>query len=220
MLLCDIGNTFLHFARTDNERICEARNFLPENLIFSEFFASDPKIFYISVAPKNEQIFLNFCEHHKISAQNISHLIALNTTYSGLGVDRKTACISVKNGVVCDFGSAITIDFMREDFHVGGVILPGLRAFSAISPALKIPPDPKIPEISPDFLPQNTLDAMLYPLILTLKILIFRENLPVFFTGGDAKIFLKSFKNEKNPPQFFPHLIFSGMILALKKGIF
>lgn len=206
MILCDIGNTHLHFYNKRN-----VWKVLPQNLK-KEFL--DSEVYYISVNPENEERLLKL---HKQSF-NIAHLIELDTTYRGMGIDRKAACIGVFDGIVIDAGSAITIDVMHEGMHLGGCILPGLysygNAYGAISDALKKPMNFNV---SLENLPQMTQDAMSYGIFKGIKLLVedMAKNKKIFLTGGDGKFFSKIIENST----YDEMLIFRGMEESIKKGM-
>ncbi|PAF53906.1 pantothenate kinase [Helicobacter sp. 13S00482-2] len=206
MILCDIGNTYIHFS--DTYKIWKN---LPDK-IDKKQLTSD--IYYISVNPLNEKKLL---KAHK-NSYNIASIIKLDTPYVGLGIDRKAACLGIENGVIVDAGSAITIDVMNAGNHVGGIILPGLvaytNAYKSISPALE-----KRINFGMDFneLPLNTQSAISYgvikSIILTIRNIVGEKK--AYFTGGDgkflAKFFEKSVYNEM--------LVFNGMQISINNAL-
>ena len=203
MILCDIGNTHLHFY--DKKTIWRV---LPEKL---GKLPLDCDVYYISVCEEHTQKLL---KKHKNSF-DISECIKIDTDYKGMGVDRRAACKSVSDGVIVDAGSAITIDVMHEGRHLGGCIMAGLMAyskmFSGISSALDKPFNSNVPL---DSLPKNTQDALSFGVFkgLCMTIQTLSEGRKIFFTGGDGKFLSKFFENSI----YDEMLVFRGMELGLK----
>ncbi len=161
-------------------------------------------LYYISVSPKNEELLIK--AYHP--CYNIASLLHLETTYEGLGVDRKAACLGLglKSGVVIDAGSAISIDVMDHGVHVGGVLLPGFgayqQAYKSISKVLNHPINVRIPL---DILPQNTAQALSFGALKSV-LLVLTEIIgdkKAYFTGGDGK-FLAT---------FFPQAIYNELLV-------
>jgi type III pantothenate kinase len=185
MILCDIGNTSYDFLINNEHQ----KVFLNENL---------PKvnqtIYYISVNEKATTKLLNTYP----TSINLETFLNFETTYKGMGVDRKVACYGGDNAIIVDAGSAITVDIMENGQHQGGFILPGLRKFhemyAQISPKLDF--DFALKQ-NFDKIPQNTQDAISYSIlkatILPIKEIAHKKQL--LFTGGDGE-FLSSFFSE------------------------
>lgn len=199
MILCDIGNTNAHLLV----------NGAMKNLSFGEISAykSDEQVYYISVKA-GLKLPSNFV--------NLAPKLRFKSTYAGLGVDRAFACYAINSGVVVDSGSATTIDVMQNNFHLGGVIMPGLEAFvkcyESISPTLKITLNTNI---SLDTLPQSTNDAISYGVLKSTISMISElacDN-EIYFTGGNgaflSRFFDKAIYNKK--------LVFDGMMKLLKE---
>ncbi len=202
MLLCDIGNTNIHFYKNGViwKKRANAKNI---NLI-------DEKFYYINV---NEKL-KNILKLNKL-AINIETYFHLDTAYKGMGIDRIASCCAIDNGIIIDAGSAVTVDIMSGGIHLGGYIMPGLlslqNAFENISPKLKMNINPNISLCS---LPQNSLEAISYGAIKPF-ILMFNEtkkNKKIYFTGGDGKFFTKFF----NDSVYDDSLIFKGMLKVIK----
>ncbi|MCE3037961.1 type III pantothenate kinase [Helicobacter anatolicus] len=209
MILCDIGNTYLHFYNQRN-----IWKVAPQNLK-KDFL--DSEVYYISVCPKNEEKLLRI---HK-QCFDIGSFVKLDTVYQGMGVDRRAACLSIFDGIVVDAGSAITIDVMHEGMHLGGCILPGLcsyaQSYEMISDALK---KPIKTSVSLEELPQNTQDAMSFGILKSIKLLVqnMAKNKKIFLTGGDGKFFSTIFENSI----YDEMLIFRGMekiLENMQKGV-
>lgn len=205
MLLCDVGNTYFHFFYKG--RVWKE---MP-NLLSKK--SEEYRIYYISVNERYEKKLLE--SHH--NCLNIYRHILLNTNYKGLGVDRKAACFGVKNGVIVDAGSAITIDIMQEGIHKGGYILPGIggyRKFYADFDVLNIEFNLAV---SLDDMPQNTRDAISYGFLksVILSIKDTAKSSFIYFTGGDGKFLSNFFSNSV----YDDTLVFKGMMKAINNAL-
>ncbi|WP_456480327.1 type III pantothenate kinase [Nautilia sp.] len=198
MTLVDIGNTNIHVWQEGVIR----------HISDVEFFNKD--VYYISVNKKKEGEFLKKNPY----AVNLKKYVRFNTSYEGLGIDRIMACKSVKDGVVVDAGSAITIDVMENGRHKGGVIMPGIyafkKAFGTISEVLKFEP-----LIIKETLPNSTREALNYGSIGAVKCVIEKvaKNGRVFFTGGDGEVISKMFENS----EYIEDLVFRGMLITISE---
>lgn len=204
MILCDIGNTFLHFYQ--DGRVWKEK----ANKISTRHFENE--IFYISVSCKSEESFLR-CFPHAIL---LAPYIELDTTYVGLGIDRKSICSVIADGIIVDAGSAITIDIMQDGSHLGGYILPGigayLKLYSEISERLNLMPDLSL---DLDLMPQNTKEAISLGILKSIIGFIQEQSCgkKIYFSGGDGKFFSKFFKNSI----YNEILVFKGMLKAVEK---
>ncbi|QKF85528.1 pantothenate kinase, type III [Campylobacter blaseri] len=170
--------------------------------------AFDKKVYFINV---NKNFYPNSRKFI-----NIESYFNFDTNYIGLGVDRIAGCYTIKDGVVVDAGSAITIDIMKDGMHLGGYIVPGisklLKNYEDISPILKTYFNS---QINLDKMPQKTSDAINYgiisPIILSIQNISKDKNL--YFTGGDGSFFAKFFTNSI----YDKNLIFRGMLKAIKE---
>lgn len=206
MLLCDVGNTFLHFYHKG--RIWKEKPYAISKK------KDDIPIYYISVNERFERCLL---ASHPYCV-NIGEYIEIESEYKGLGVDRRAACKAVDDGVIIDAGSAITTDIMQNGIHLGGYIMPGLSAYrkmcAEISPVL----DRAIePSVNLSALPQNTSDALSFGAIKSVILMIKNttRSKKLFFTGGDGKFFSRFFENAI----YDNTLVFKGMQKALEKHI-
>ena len=202
MLLADIGNTHFHIYNGKNI----------EHLSYEDAIKKyyDTELYYISVKQELD---------NKISSiknwKNISKKMILVGDYDTMGVDRKALCLSHKDGVFVDAGSAITVDVMKDGIYQGGYIFPGIKAmlesYKNISPVL----DTDLNEmISLEQLPTTTKDGISYGIIASIKALIDKhaQMHTLYFTGGDGKL-LSSFFEEAVYDEM---LVFDGMRNALK----
>lgn len=202
MLLADIGNTHIHIW--DNQTVVHLSHAEALKIY------GDKDIQYISV---NQTMETKIAEVS--NWKNISSSMIVEGAYETMGVDRRALCLSRKDGIFVDAGSAITMDVMRDGVYQGGFILPGLAAYlkcySDISPALKTALNEKV---DTDTLPCTTKDGISYGIIASIKALIEKHHTdqPLYFTGGDGRILSSYFKDAV----FSETLIFEGMRKAIK----
>lgn len=184
MILCDIGNSNATFFK-------EGKIWYMEINKFKEYEPTQT-IYFISV---NDSLKDKLASNPLFF--NIEPYFKIDTYYNGLGIDRIAVCSMVQTGVIIDAGSAITIDIMLNNSHLGGCIMPGInnliKMYKNISPRLD-----KIfnTQVALDCFPQNTADAvsygMLLPIILTIKEISRNKN--IIFTGGDGQFLSKFFE--------------------------
>lgn len=204
MLLCDIGNS--------------AAKFYDDGMVFSvdlnDFmdYRTNQTIFYINV---NDRVKNRLQENRRFV--DLEPYFKFDTQYKGMGIDRIAACYNVDSGIVVDAGSAITIDVMLRNSHLGGFIMPGissmLETYEKISPKLKIAFNS---QVDMDCLPEKTSSAVSYGIIkpIILAIQEVSKDKKIFFTGGDGHYFVKFFSNtiyDKN-------LIFRSMLKVIKEN--
>jgi type III pantothenate kinase len=198
LILVDIGNTHFHIWK--NGQIFDLKE--AEKL--------NAKVFYISVNEKKEKEFLKL----NPESVNLKNYVNFETDYKNLGIDRIMACKSIKTGTVVDAGSAITVDFMKENRHLGGVIFPGIfaykKAFATISDKL----DKNFKK--PQNFPNSTEEALWAGSIGSIICMVEKYNIkPIFLTGGDGE-YLSRFIDGI----YIRDLVFRGMKRVLKeKGI-
>jgi len=203
-LLCDIGNTHIHFYHKG--RIWHEAH----KKVIS--ISSGVDVFYISVSAKGEEKLLSLAPN----AINLAPYMRLDTMYSGLGIDRVAACNAIEDGVIVDAGSAITLDIMQNGMHLGGYILPGLAAYEAayrgVSQALAHSLNPSV---SLDTLPQCTKDAISYGAVKSILVMIKNSSKSknLYFTGGDGKFLSKFFDDSI----YDSSIVFRGMQKTVEK---
>ena len=207
MTLCDVGNTNASFFENGKITKIKLENF--------KDFKSDETIYFISV---NDEMTSKLQNLPKFV--NLEPYFELDTIYEGLGIDRIASCYAIKNGLIIDAGSAITIDVMMNSMHLGGAIIPGishvLKACEAISPRLKISLNS---QVSLDALPQKTADAVSYGVIKPILLLIesMANGSKIYFTGGDGEFLSRFFADSI----YDRMLVFRGMqkLIEQKKDI-
>ncbi len=203
MLLADIGNTHFHIYNGNN-----VEHLSYDNAIVK--YQNEP-LCYISVKHQHSS------EIEQIKDwKNISSLVHIEGDYETMGVDRRALCLSHKNGVFVDAGSAITVDVVEEGVYLGGYIFPGIKtmldSYEKISPALKTDLNNTI---SLSRLPATTKDGISYGIIASIKALIDKhsDGKTLYFTGGDGQ-FLSTFFEKAVYDEM---LVFNGMSQAIKE---
>ena len=212
MILCDIGNSTYHFKDGKKRFKISVLDYkkLPD-------FKKDEDIYFISV---NEEATKKFILKYPKS-KNLNDIIKLDTKYKGLGVDRKIVSTAIKNGIIVDIGSAMTLDVVKNSFHLGGYIFPGLNSYKSIYPKIskklifKLDTDLELENLPSDTNEAISL-AILSSLVYPIKDLYKKYKLPIYLTGGDSKILKKHLKSMK--VKYKPNLIFSSMKKIIKEN--
>ncbi|MDR1007816.1 MAG: type III pantothenate kinase [Campylobacteraceae bacterium] len=209
MILCDIGNTNAHLLR-DGEFVIESL----EKFLAAKF---NGEVYYICV---NDSLRATLKMRKNFT--DLESFIKFDTSYKGMGIDRICACKSIREGIVVDAGSAITVDVMSDGKHQGGFILPGLRAYKevygSISPRLDFDMNR---EVLLSSLPKNTQDAISFAILKSLILMIHNssEGKSIYFTGGDGEYLSSFFENG-----IFDKMVVFKTLLStveeLKKGKF
>jgi len=195
VLLCDIGNTTYTFFDGTKLTKYNIKEFDPKSI--------EEKIFYINVNPTLSS-FLSSLPNWI----DLSGYIDKTKYYDTMGIDRIFGCEAIENGVIVDAGSAITVDVVQENGFQGGFIYPGKDAFATSFASIS-----KALDYEFDFtldlkkLPKNTSQALTYGFLSGLIKEIESYNLPIYLTGGDAKILQPFFQNAI----YEPLLLFKGM---------
>jgi type III pantothenate kinase len=116
MILCDIGNSSYHFFK---DGISSKMN-LDTSPKIRQNSDKQRVIYYISV---NKEAENNLLKYNKCI--NLENYISINSNYNknNLGIDRKMACYNQENKIIVDAGSAITVDIVHNNKHLGGFIL-------------------------------------------------------------------------------------------------
>lgn len=189
MMLCDIGNTSLHFldTATDEDFKYRVSEFNPDSI--------KDEVYYICVEPNLKERLKKLDNWIDISKD-----IDMKKYYSTMGIDRVVACegAEYEDCVIIDAGSAITVDVIKGGIFQGGFIYPGIRAmgdaYKNISSALSYEFNF---DLDLDRLPKNSQDAISYGFIKTLQSVVLSYNSVIVLTGGDAKLLSRVFKEAK-----------------------
>lgn len=204
MILCDIGNTTYHFK-------VEKKDF---KISVQESLQSLPqykdKIYFISVNKKASKIFLKKFP----KAINLENILNFDTAYEGMGIDRKVVCHNIKDGIVVDLGSAITVDIMRKGKHKGGFILPGVDAYKSIYPNISEKLSFHFEKnTNLDKIPLSTNDAINYAIFSAITLPIIKEyrkyKTKIYVTGGDKDLLKNYFVDI--PAKYKKNMIFNSM---------
>ena len=201
MLLCDIGNTSYHFLDQQKDYKKDVKTFDPNEI--------KEKVYYICVEPNVKKTLKNL---HNWT--DLSKLVDMKNYYSTMGIDRVVACEAVKDGVIIDAGSAITVDIVKDGVFQGGFIYPGVKAmaksYKNISSALDY--DFNF-ELDTAKLPKNSADAISYGYLKPFYSEVISYKMPIILTGGDAQLLKKIFKDA----DINENLIFAGMKKLIDK---
>jgi len=203
MILCDIGNTTYHFKKDKNS----FKIGVDESLEKLPYYK---KIYFISVNQKATKIFLKKYPY----AINLEDFIKFETAYEGMGIDRKIVCHHIKDGIIVDLGSAITVDIMKKGKHKGGFILPGIESYKSIYPNIskKLSFDFE-KDTNLDKIPLSTNDAINYAILSAITLPIMAEykkyKTKIYFTGGDRNLLKNYFVTIKT--KYKKNMIFNSM---------
>ncbi len=185
MILCDIGNTTFHFLVGGKHQ----RFLLDEEL--PRFKQS---IYFISVNEKGSKKL----KKTYTKCIDLQEYLTFKTTYKGMGIDRKVACLNIENAIIVDAGSAITVDIIKNKKHLGGLILPGLKKFENVYNQISSKLNYEInTKVNLDKIPLCTHDAISYSIlksiILPIKELALKQQ--IILTGGDGEFLSRYFEN-------------------------
>ncbi|MEM7817008.1 MAG: type III pantothenate kinase [Candidatus Aenigmatarchaeota archaeon] len=234
MILVDIGNTNIHFAWEENNKIKRSyklptalANFRTINSILSK--TPKEKILICSVVPKINEIFKKTKRDIYIVGEDIK--VPIRTFYNKrqVGVDRLVASfcalkIYPQARIVIDFGTAITFDFLsKKGDYLGGFILPGIGStFKVFSNCALLPNKIKFKKTK-SFIPKNTRDSINkgieegFSLMINSLVKKYKKKLnfykKVVITGGDARTIIPKFNFSYI---YEPFLIIKGLIFLSK----
>lgn len=201
MLLCDIGNTSVHFydGRKNTKYLCNS----------FDFTSVTQEVYYINVHPECESQLQTLANWH-----DLRDLILWDNYYETMGIDRVVCCEAIDDGIVIDAGSAITVDIVKKGKFEGGFIYPGVKnmqeTFARLSSRLDLSFNL---ELDLDKMPKNSTDAISYGFLRTLKSEVERHSGIIYLTGGDANALAFLFANVVVKE----NLIFEGMIKILER---
>ena len=209
MILCDIGNTTFHFKIKNKDFKIGVNGSL------KFLFQKKDKIYFISVNKKATKKLLK----QYPNSVDIKNLIDFETDYKGMGIDRQVVCSYIKDGIIIDVGSAITVDIMKKGKHKGGYISAGIDAYKRIYPNISKKLSFQFSNnTNLDKIPLNTNDAINYAIlnaiIAPIENIYKQYKLPLYFTGGDGKVLLKYFNSKDT--KYDKNLIFKSMKQIIK----
>ncbi|WP_428738722.1 type III pantothenate kinase [Sulfurimonas sp.] len=202
MLLCDIGNTSYHFYNGTQDFRYSVDEFNPQSIA--------EQTFYISVNHTLKQKL-----HNLTNWIDLERFIDRKQFYETMGIDRIVAIETIKNGVIIDAGSAITVDVVKEGGFEGGFIYPGMNAMAQCYKNISSALDYSFNfELDLGKMPKNSQDAISYGYLKPFVDEIKSKNLPIILTGGDALEFKKIFPDA----QLDQELLFKGMKKIITKA--
>ncbi len=211
MILCDIGNSTYHFKtrkKTFKISVNDSIESLPEY---------EGKVYFLSVNKKARRVFLKKYPN----AINLESLIKFDTLYQGMGIDRQIVCKYIKDGIIVDLGTAITVDIMKNGKHKGGFIIPGIEAYKSIYPSIsqKLLFDFE-KNTNLDKIPLSTNDAINYAIFsaitLPIKKVYEKYKVKVYFTGGNRDLLGEYFVDI--PVKYKKNMIFNSMKKIIKES--
>jgi len=168
-------------------------------------------VYYISVNEKKEKEFLKL----NPKAINLKNYVRFKSEYANtLGIDRIMVCKAIKDGIVVDAGTFITLDIMENNLHKGGVIMPGIAALRDVFKKSKVLDFDFVYPVSTP--PKNTIEAISEGSIGMVVEMIkkYSKDKKIYFTGGDGKFFAKILKGI-----YIEDLVFKGMIKTIKEDL-
>lgn len=232
-LWLDIGNTRLKYWLTENDQVLEHGAELhlqsPADLLlglvqhFKRLSIQQVGISSVLDKKNNDRIFkiLKRLNVPVIIAKVHAEYAGLSCGYdepSQLGIDRWLQVLAVakdpkQNYCVISCGTALTIDLVQGQTHLGGFILPNLylQRDSLIqnTKGIKIP-DAAFAALTPG---RNTIDAVHHGILLGLLSTIEKvlEDFParLIMTGGDAALFAQHLSAYQ--PEIEPDLLLKGL---------
>jgi type III pantothenate kinase len=171
MILVDIGNTSLHFARNINNKIKNlailptAKASRGRIIKIIRPFSGD-NILICSVVPKVSAIFKKLKRKVFIVGKDVKVPIKSFYNKKQIGMDRLLAAYAAGERypgtrIIIDFGTAITFDILskRGDYQ-GGLILPGIGStLRVLENCALLPKKIKIKK-SVNFIPRNTSESI------------------------------------------------------------
>ena len=195
MLLCDIGNTSLHFFDGKKDYKKDIEHF--------DSLSIEEDVYYICVNPRLKEVLKLLKNWHDLSLH-----VEYSKYYETIGIDRIMAAEAISDAIIIDAGSALTVDIVKNNKYEGGFIYPGKKAmaktYSGISSALDYNFNF---ECDLNKLPKNSQDSISYGYLKTLYLEVMSHNMEVILTGGDALEFAKIFPKASVDER----LIFKGM---------
>ena len=213
-----VGNSRLHWAKYAESEYkffhTNKNDALPENM-------NTNKIIWAAVGESPKLILK---KKNEIKTKDIQ----LSNLPDSFGVDRALACIAAlkiienpfkKDLLIADFGTILSITKLNSNGSIiGGQLLPGfltqLKSMEQNTKNLKVPIKYDIPH--KDFL-INTEEAILKGIINSLtgvlNSLFNPEKDILIICGGDAELFAKSLKSQKENIITAPNLVMKGMII-------
>ncbi len=195
MLLCDIGNTSLHFFDG-------SKNYKEDVETFNIFTCKN-QVYYINV---NSNLHVNL--EKASNWMDLKEYVDLDKYYETMGIDRIMACEAIDDGIIIDAGSAITVDVMQDAQHLGGFIYPGIEKMQECYANISSRLDYSFNfELDLDKMPKNSKDAISYGFLRLLYGEVTRHNKPIYLTGGNASSLQALFKDAHLDEM----LIFKGM---------
>ena len=240
MIVVDVGNTSLHFARINDEGEVIKNVKLPTSKAnkssIQKVLANipDKHIVVCSVVPSVTAIFGRLSQKIYIIGKDIKVPIRCLYNNQQVGIDRLVGAFSVKTffpktRLVLDFGTAITMDILSKGgVYQGGLILPGIGStVKALSQCALLPKLMKFEKIK-KVIPRDTKESINkgleegFSLMINSLIEKYKNKLRISFadttiiTGGEVSVIIHKLEF---PYQYEPSLVVKG-IWALSNNFF
>jgi len=236
MIVVDIGNTSIHWAKVKKEKIKRISRLDTQRVslkILKKVLGPYPeeKIIISSVVPSVTRIFKKLKNKIYVVGENLKVPIKCHYDKKRIGMDRLVNAYGAKylypkTRLVIDFGTAVTFDFLsKKGDYEGGLILPGLGSSLRVLSSCALLPSTITLKHTKTAIPKNTpesinkgieegFSAMVNTLVKKYKkTLRLSPQDKIIITGGEASFILPSLSF---PYIYEPFLIFKGFIVLEK----
>ncbi|WP_126992195.1 type III pantothenate kinase [Thermosipho globiformans] len=227
LLLFDVGNTHTTIALTKDGKSFDIKRVSTHSIqtedelyvFLKMFYKNDFKdIVVSSVVPNINYIFEFFSEKYLnkkaifVSAKEYNKIAWNVNTPEEIGADRVVDVIAAsrdygKDAIVVDFGTAITIEVLKDNRYEGGVIIPGFNMmvnalFKGTAKLPKVELKPSNTFVGKDTESNirigviNTILGGIDYTIGKIKSDYDLENVPIIYTGGQSKLIKEYLKKD------------------------
>lgn len=228
-LIVDIGNTAAKACVSEGQTLGRTYRYQGEKVvdfIVDVALREHPKVLVISsvyaISASDQKTLRSACGRLLILDNAHTDTLRQYSLPNYLSYDRAAAIIasrkmfSGKGITLADFGTTLTVDFIRPDgSYEGGNIALGLRTrlkainrYTKALPLIETPSDPS--PIGGDF-PSSIASGVVTGMVFEMRgYLDYRPDNVIVFTGGDAKFFEKQIKS---PTFAICNLVLMGLAL-------
>ncbi len=252
MILIDIGNTNIVFAVSSNKKIKDIKRVESdqefnklENIIYKILKKylkinniDNSKIAIISsVVPNLNSLIIRILKINKINgfflnSKDILPFLKIKYNLNEIGSDRIANSIAVinykiKNSIVIDFGTATTVEILRNGIFLGGLIFPGIdlskntliKKASLLKNTTLIKKNKIVAQNTKESIQSGFYWGYLFAINGIIKKIIHEKKFKpsIILTGGLANIF----KNDIKPkPIIKPNLTLEGLqVIGLRNYV-
>ena len=222
----DIGNSYIKYLENNSNQVQKIKTIDLEENILSLF--SKNSILYVScVHQKSKELLKNYKKYFQIHYMDVKTSKKINLSklnFRTLGTDRFAVCLAssleykeYSQRIIIDAGSCITIDYIDNNYLMGGLIIPNRHSQAAML-VNKIPQLEN--EISDKLLndyANNTQEAINEGINRSLiafiekTINMHEKNILVIFCGGDREFFYHNCKLSSNKILESEDFLFKGI---------